>query len=492
MDSTFYSKFTGLDVSTDPEDQSQVSFLKLENFVLNRQLGRIYPRGGSKSWSVTGNILGIGGYARDTGTSRIPVSETIVRHRRTAAISYIEKLNWNTDVWDNITLGANTAFDVSDTTSFAQVSELLAVCGGRPAKIRDISSGSIERLGGPAPSAAPSLTTYGTGLTGTYSYVYTFRDSATAWESSPSSATGLLAVANKTVTVGGLETTCAREGVDKLRIYRTISTGEAPYLYVAELALGTAAYDDTIPDSSLGLTAPDFGDNDPPPANSYLIHAHEDRLWLVDAAEPTKLYYSKAFGGEYRNLEYFSEDRVEYFPKRITGLASRPGGGLLIFQPPGFGIWELSGRTESEFTLQIQYPKEGTNFKDSVKSNGTFVAFWREDGPAYVGGDGILADKTFAARNHVRGALLTEYNNNVQVWTQVSNANKQFIFCLAASDTAASDWYDESTGLPVSWIDADTGATVGWSFDEASPPPTGGNWWGASWYGGSWYGGPWI
>jgi hypothetical protein len=492
MESVPYSKFTGIDSSTDPEDASAVSFLKLDNFILNRKLGRMYVRGGSKSWAVTGDILGIGGYARDTGTSRIPVSETIVRHRRIAAITYIEKLNWSANTWDAITQGIHTSFDVADTTSFAQISELLAVCGGRPGKIRDISSGSLERLGGPAPTAAPSLTTYGTGLTGTYSYVYTFRDSATAWESSPSPATSLLTVANKTITVGGLETTCAREGVNKIRIYRTVSTGEAPYLYVGEIDLGTTAYDDTLVDDPLGVTAPDFGDHNPPPTNSYLVYAHEDRLWMVDSNDPTKLYYSKPFAGEYRNLEYFSEDRTEVFPKRITGLMTRPGGGLLIFQPPGFGIWELSGRTESEFTLQIQYPKEGTNFKDSVCTNGELVAFWAEDGPAWVNGEGVTRQLSFKSRNDIRSALLQEFNNSVQVWGVWSNAAKQFLFHFSGSDTGASQWYDESTGLAVPWMNTDTGEIVPWMYDEASPPPSGGNWWGATWYGGAWYGGAWI
>lgn len=488
MDAVQYSKFTGTDQSTDPIDASQTSFLKLENFIANRQLGALFPRGGSRGWAVTGDIWGLAAYARDTSSTKVPISETIIRHRRTAAITAFERLNYSTSAWDNITLGSQTFFDIGNTTAFTQVADLMAICGGRPAQLRaDLST--ITRLGGPKPTAAPSVAPSSTGLTGTFRWVYTFYDPSTGWESSPSAPTALTTLTNQGALLTGLQTVCARENVTKKRIYRTIETGEDPFLRVTEIDLATTSYLDTLNSNFLGTTAPDFEDHNPPPSLSYLVHAHEDRLWIADGVN---LWYSKIYDGAYSNLEYFSPDRLEIFPKRITGLATRPGGGLLVFQPPGFGIFEITGRTESEFKRQIQYPDEGTNFKDSVSSNGTLVAFWSADGPTFINDAGVDRELSFKVRNVVKDALLSEYNGDIFVWTVWNTLTKQFIFSYSVSDTARSDWYDPETGLPVFWIDEVTGQQVTWGVDQDQLGPGGSEWFSDLWFGDLFYFDPWI
>ncbi len=492
MESLQYSKFTGLDRSTDAIDANQLSFLKCENFIVNRVKHALYSRGGSTGWATVGDIWGISGYAEDTGLARVPVRETIIRHRRTAAITYLEKLDWVTSTWIAFPLGASTNFDVGDTSHFAQIGELFVIAAGRPTKLRDVVTGSVTRFGGPPPAAAPTLSNSGTGITGTYRYVYTFVDQSSGWESSPSPTTALYTVSNKTITLTGLETSCAREGVTLKRIYRTIETGEDPFLFVAEIPLATVSYADTLDSLSLGANAPLALNHNPPPSTSYLIESHEGRFWVVDANDPTKLHFSEAFSGSYAELEYFSPDRVFVFPKRITGVASRPGGGLLVFQPPGFGIHEISGRTESEFAVQVFVPKEGTNFKNSIATDGEVIAFWAEDGPAFITNSGVTREISFPQRELLRDVLVREYNGSIFVWTQYSNAHKQFIFHLSVSDSEASGWIDPGARFVVRWVNDTTGELVNWSLDQGGLPSSGGSWYGGSWYLGTWYGGPWV
>ena len=210
-----YTKLGGLKTSDEQIATPQTYFIKLHNYLPNKTKGGIAPRGGSSTWSHTGNIWGISGYKKRGSSLKIPFTDIPVRYRRNGSTNYIEKLDWSTDTWSAVTQGASTSFDIGANSSFAQIADSFAIAAGRPAVITDISAGNVNRLGGPAPTAAPGNSTAAGSLTGRFVYVYTFYDSTTGWESSPSPATGIITVAAQDITLTGLEGTCAREGVDK-------------------------------------------------------------------------------------------------------------------------------------------------------------------------------------------------------------------------------------------------------------------------------------
>ena len=460
-ESKLFSKYGGINQSVDAVDISPRTFLTLDNFIVNQRIGEARKRPGTYHWSVTGDIWGVGAYSKETSFTKLPVYDIPVRHRRDGSTSVIEKLNWSTLVWDTITQGTyvSTFLGVSDVWSTAQIGTLLAVCSGRPAKLTS-DSGNLERLGGPAPTTAPTVGNSGTGLTGSYSFVYTFYDSTTGWESSPSPASSAVTITNKQLDLSALETTYAREGIDKKRIYRTLRTGEAPYLYDGEVAIATTTYSTTVADGSLGATAPDSGDHNPPPTTSHLVAAHENRLWISDGGK--SLYYSHPYDGNNYQLEYFSSERRIDLPARITGLVVTASSGLQVFLPPGFGVYEVEGRSESQFSLRKRFDEIGTNFHDSVSTHEDFIAFWGATGPMVITPSGVLRDFSRAIEPTLRSLLVAEYGTSVFVWSRWSDYLKQFVFGFSATDATAAQWLETETGVPVNWMDVDTGATIGW------------------------------
>ena len=459
MAEKLYSRFAGHDTSRGGFDAAQISFLLLRNFIVNDKRNSLRLRFGSKKWATTGDVYGLFLYALETGAVKTPVYDIPIRYRLDGVTPYIEKLNWATDVWDAITQGAQTSFGTDGIGSSAQVGDLIALCAGKPAKIVDIAAGSINRLGGPAPTAAAVLTTpSGATLTGYYSYVYTFYDSADGWESSPSPATAVTTITAADITVGSLETSCAREGVDKKRIYRTPGTGETPYQFVVEIALATTSYVDAIADASLGNAAPDDGDHDPPPTESYICCAHEGRIWI---ATEDSIYYSLPYDGSNLPLEYYSEDRKFSLEQRVTALYPKGTGSLLAFNPPGFGYHEIIGRNDTTFQLRIVNPVQGTNFHHSVSSNGRTFVYWGAAGPVQNSG-GVDSPFGMEMKEDIERMINQEYDTEVFLWSEWNPVANQYIFGLGLTDSDGVLWSDAVTAAEVDWEDADTGDAVPW------------------------------
>lgn len=112
------------------------------------------------------------------------------------------------------------------------------------------------QLGLPAPSAAPSLTTYGTipeYTTVTREYVLTFYAPGTTRESLPGKVFSVQAVDGQKVAFTNLTTDNLGEAsITKKRLYRKVS---GTYRRVAEVDLAVTAYDDTATDASLAGAA---------------------------------------------------------------------------------------------------------------------------------------------------------------------------------------------------------------------------------------------
>lgn len=464
--SEYYSEFRGQTRSIAPADAEQVSFLLLENIIPNRIDGALVKRPGSKTWATTGDVLGMGIYSETKSSYRIPNTAHIIRHRRSGGTSSFQKYNWSGDTWDTITLGANTSFGASGIAHFAQGNALLAVCAGRPAKLVGISE-DLERLGGPAPTTAPTWTVDTSGsLTGRTMGYYTFYDSTSGWESSPSPVTSLTTLAADDIDWSALETTCAREGVDQKRLYRTqlAADGSMPFYRVATVSLATTTYADSVADASLtavgATTDTDFTDHDPPPTDSYICAEYAGCLWVASGSE---LWRSKPYDGNLYQYEYFSPDRVFRFPQRIMGLAYTPEfGRLLVFCPPGHGIHYVSGRSESTFEQDVFNATEGTNFPSSIAAHQNRVVYWGQSGPTNLTPAGVATNFGDNLREDIRTFSTTEYNSDVYIFALWHSVWKTFLFFASATDSATAAWEDISLLSAIDWEDTSTGADVIW------------------------------
>lgn len=465
MATHFYKELRGLDVSTEDASAEQVRFNRLNNFVANFKKGVLRKRGGSREYSATGNIIGLTGYESDAVGSGLPLLITPIRHRRNGPTSYIEKFSWSTKTWSAITQGTYVNFGAFAVMSSGQVGSMLALFAGRPAKITNIASGSVTRLGGPGPTAAPTVapTAGSSTLTGDYYYFYTFYDSTSGWESSPSPISAMVSPSTQDVAISALEAVCYRDGADKIRIYRTIYTGEAPFMRVAEVPLGAHhhSYVDAIIDDNLGAVGPDIGDNDPPPATSYLGCAHEGRLWV---ATGSKLYYSKPYEGSTYPLEQFSEDRVFQFGHNITGLCSMPQyGGLLVFRAPKFGIDIIQGRNQEEFLKAELSGSDGTYYHHSISKKDNLLTFWSDAGPRLYANGQPVADYDAQIADLLGNIMHSEFDLTVSVWSVWLESAKQFIYGFAGTNGTNMTWVDSDTGTTeVGWTDSETGSSIGW------------------------------
>lgn len=459
-----YKNLQGLDTESTPVTAPQLAFLRLVNYHLNRERGALVKRGGTKRYNMLGDTWGIGGFPQPTASLKVPIKDIIIRHRYYQNASAIERLNLDTGEFEEYDLGASTSFSIAAVSDIFPANDIAVILGGRPAMIRDAENGPVARLGGPYPASAPSLTTQAGSLTATnYTYVYTFYDPTTGWESSPSAVSATVSPTSEDV-VCTMATECDKEGVTKKRLYRTIDNGELPHRLIdADIDLATATYTDDTADGDLSLTAaPSSLDHDPPPDTVFVGAFHQNRLWLVSGNE---VWYSLPDDGTGVPVQYFSPNRVERFRTQVTALGRSPSGGLFVFSPPGFGISEIRGRTDSEFYVVEAYRKEGCHFHQSVAHGGrddNLITFWGANGPTFIGPDGLHSKDAAKVWNLIRGAMTEGYNQAAFAWTCYDQGNHQFLFGLALQSIGESMWQIRDTGITVAWRDRVTGQRIRW------------------------------
>lgn len=468
MDSVLFNKITALSQRLNQVESPQLSFLKLKNFIFNRQLGSLRKRGGSLTPSVTGDIWAIEGYNKDTASTKIPIAITPIRHRRDGATSHIEKYDWSANTWSAITKGSETSFDIGNVGSAAQIDDRFILFCGRPAMVNDIASGDIERLGGPAPTAAATVASGGAGaLTGNYRWVYTFYDSASGWESSPSPISSTLALTAEQASLTALPTSADRENVSHKRIYRTLLTNAEPFFFSGQVTLAATSYIDNVTDSNLtSETAPDSGDHNPPPDDVYIGAIWANRVFL---AKDNVLHNSLEYDGNLQRLEYFSANRQNVLEHRITGIVPSPRhGGLLLFKPPGFGIDLLTGTTEATFSIDPFLPQEGTNWHKSITVKDNLLTYWGQARPKLV--VGVETGARMEVKEDfdddidlvLRDYSTEDYSESMFVWSIWDEINTQFLYGFGAVNIDGLIWEELDSGSVVEWEDSVTGETVEW------------------------------
>jgi hypothetical protein len=455
--------FTGVDESVADMISPPTNLLYSENFVLSSKRGTIKKRPGSKHYAVTGDVWGIGGYAKPTSNLKIPIGQIPVRHVRDGSTSTISKFDWEDETWSDISYGSDASssdLGIGAVSRFIQIGTKMAILSGTPVMIDDISTGTILKLGGAVPTTAPTLAeSAGAGdLTGLYSCYYVFFNPTTGWESSPSPIASITVAANKKINWSALPSTYAKVGVTKKRLYRTEVGGGSQFFFVAEIDLATTTYEDDI--ANLGALGPEIGENDPPPTSCYLGESYANRFFL---ASGDTLYFSKEFDGSYARLEQFPDINFISLGTNITGLRYNERlGGLLIFKPPGFGIDLLRGTSLNQFEIVPLFSDLGTSFDSSISSRGDSVVFWGASGPVLLKDGRFFSDFGNGLRERLRPYIRQDYNADVFVWSMWHEDTRQFIFSFSGLNTDVTGWVEFDTSLPVSWVDFTTNAEVNW------------------------------
>jgi hypothetical protein len=367
-------------------------------------------------------------------------------------------------VWTPITINSDVSslLQVSGIVETPQVSDVMGVFAGTPAMIDDIDTGELSRLGGPSPSAAPTVSLFGVGaLTGDFYCCYTYYNPTSGWESSPSPISTVLTAAAQKITWDlNLIPAPAKEGVTKLRLYRTESSGEQVFYLVQEYTIGDA---DPLEDVTLlGAQAPDIGEHDPPPTGAYLGESYANRFWTTDGG--TSVRFSKAFDGDPLNLQYFPDTNEISFNQKVTALkASERLGGLLVFKPPGFGIDLIRGTSEDDFEVVSLYPELGTNYSSSVTIRAEDLLFWGEGRPILLRNGNVVPYYSKTLDDQLKDLGLEEYNAGSYVWSFYHPQYQQVFWGVSALSDSGSAWEELGSGLFASWEVKSSGLPASWS-----------------------------
>lgn len=370
----------------------------------------------------------------------------------------------STPAWAPITINADVSslLQSSGVVRMPQIEDTMAVFAGTPAKITEITSGELKRLGSEAPTTAPTIAaSAGAGaLTGDFYCAYTYYDPTSGWESSLSPFSTLLTIAAKDIEWSALPTTATKSGVTQLRLYRTESSGEQVFYRVTTHNLGASTYTDAI--TLLGAISTDVGENDPPPSGAYLGEEYVSRFWTTSGE--TALRFSKAFDGDANNLQYWPDTNVIYFDHKITGLRkSERLGGLLVFKPPGYGIDLIRGSSEDTFEVVPLYSELGTNYDSSITVIGDDVVFWGDGRPILIRNGNVIPYYSKPLEEKLNQLALNDYNAGSFVWSFYHNQYQQIFWGVSALSDSGSSWEELGSGLFAGWEVKGTGAPAGWS-----------------------------
>src|SRR6266850_728106 len=245
-----------------------------------------------------------------------------------------------------------------------------------------------------SPSVTPTLT-FAAGTANIYAswnYLYTYYNSTTGHESSPSvisAGTGVQAL--KTVQIAVTASTDPQ--VDQIRIYRTTDGGAQDPVEMQEIsgspfANATTTYTDSTADTSLGArVAPAFFRNDPPTPSLLCtagICSAQGRIWTF---RNNTTYYSgleeitfgvpeECFPGGIDGNTYNWDNEVTAHAALIDGIA--------VFTPER--IFKVEGDSLDTFRRYTLLEKRGTRSRTAVASVGGSVAwldtsntFWVSD-----------------------------------------------------------------------------------------------------------------
>ena len=444
-----------------------VGFLKLINCYPDKRIGAILKRHGSSlealdaAPTAPARILGISEYVVGAPDSPIPLSTRVIAN---CGNQWQVRTGSN---WDPVSVSNSCSFSTTRLNTMVMHGDRLWIAGGRPAFWAGPGS-SIERVGIPAPTQAP---TWITSLVGPldqearsgWQWMYTYYNENTGLESdwSPLSTTF---VGERDSHLISVPTDAGLTNVTHKRIYRTNDGGATPYLVTSIAVASTSVYDDKE-DSELTTAAQYFGRNQLPPDSSFIIATYAQRLWMVDAADPSKLAFSLAYTGQPSDLELFPATNYVRTTQPITALLVVPGR-MLIFHPRSISY--ISGTDEDSFSLQPFRTGVGTLFPQSVATNGQNIVCLAEQGFVDVSSDGMHISREID--HDLQPLLAGSYNSQIYSACAWNPSIRQFVFFVNAVSTQYVQWED-ANGAAVSWVDGSLN-TVNWVTEAGAGTPT--------------------
>lgn len=317
-----------------------------------------------------------------------------------ASNAYVYKYNFSSDTNAVLLLtqtGSTEPFDFffSNNTCLMGNGASTGASLGRVDCMKAYNGTTLRNWGITAPASAPTLSTSGTGIDclASYYYVYTYCNSGTGHESSPSPVSLCLTpFTNKTISIA--VTASSDTQVDQIRLYRTTDGGSFDPAVMREVpgspfANATATIADTAADTSLSAikTAPPSLRNDPPPP-AYGFVGFAGRIAMIDGTNPNKIWFTGneecRWGVYEESVPSGTDGNFEAFDSQVQGLAEVSDGVVINTTE---NRYKIEGFTLDTFWRYKLSAHQGTRQRAAVSSFGqistwldTSSAIWLEGG----------------------------------------------------------------------------------------------------------------
>ncbi len=179
-------------------------------------------------------------------------------------------------------------------------------------------------------------------------------------------------------------------------------------------------------DANLTVVAPGTSDNDPPTSGIKFVVAHKNRLFVAD---DKKLYWSRLNKAEAFDAD--ASDNVHHDDgQRITGLASIPGGLLIIFKEDSYYV--LDGDGPDTWQISRLGPAVGCLSHRSIQVGIDALYWWAEQGPIKLS-FATLSQPELIGANRVEAALTKTALNHQKrtfIGTALDVTNQRVIFTV--------------------------------------------------------------
>lgn len=242
-------------------------------------------------------------------------------------------------------------------------------------------------------------------LDGTFELAFTFSNSVSGHESSRSDPTGEVVAAFNKIDITNIPTTTDTQ-VDQVHIYIRNKATQTEFYRIDTVTVGTttATVDVVVDEYELTNVGPSINENNPPPTSVKYVVAHKNRLF---AADDSQIYWSKT-----GFPEAFDPDAYDYVNQndgqKITGMASIPGGYLIIFKEDSYYV--LDGDTPGVWAISRLGPEVGCLSARSITLGADALYWWAEQGVVRLE-FGSLSTPQLIADNRI-SAVISRRNMN--------------------------------------------------------------------------------